>query len=70
MAIVKTLSFQEDVFKYAKEEAAEMFGNNLSAFVSFLICNYRRNQPKHFRLDEELGEELKECLMRVEDVEY
>ena len=70
MAIVKTLSFQEDVFKYAKGEATEMFGNNLSAFVTYLICDYRRKQPKHFKLDEELGEELKECLMRVKGVEY
>jgi hypothetical protein len=70
MAIVKALSFQEDVFKYAKEEAEEMFGNNLSAFVTYLICNYRRNNPKRFKIDKELGEELKNQLIKVPDSQY
>lgn len=70
MAVVKAVSFQEEVLKYAKEEAKEIFGDNLSAFITFLICNYKRNQPKHFDIDKELGEELGSCFKRIGDKEY
>lgn len=70
MAVVKAVSFQEEVIKYAKEEAKELFGDNLSAFITFLICTYKRNQQKHFDIDEELGEELEAHFKRIGDREY
>lgn len=40
-AKVIPISLQEDVSDFGHEIAKNMFGNNFSAFVTFLICNYR-----------------------------
>jgi hypothetical protein len=59
MAVVKAVSFQEDVIKYGLEVSKELFRNNFSIFITFLICNYRKNQPEYnLKEDKELGEEL------------
>jgi hypothetical protein len=59
MAVVKAVSFQEDVIKYGLEVSKELFGNNFSIFITFLICSYRKNQPEfQLKEDKELGKEL------------
>jgi hypothetical protein len=59
MAVVKAVSFQEDVIKYGLEVSKELFGNNFSIFITFLICSYRKNHPEfELKEDKELGEEL------------
>jgi hypothetical protein len=62
-ATVKAVSFQPEVLEYALETSKELFGNNLSIFVTFLICSYRKNQPEfELKEDQELEEELREIL--------
>lgn len=66
MAVVKAVSFQTEVLEYGLGVAKELFGNNFSIFITFLICSYRKNNPQfELREDEELGEELKEILKGI-----
>ncbi|MFL0198553.1 hypothetical protein ACJDU8_23795 [Clostridium sp. WILCCON 0269] len=59
MAVVKAVSFHPDVIKYGLKVSEELFGNNFSIFVTFLICSYRKNQPEfNLKENKELGEEL------------
>ena len=46
MAVVKAVSFQSEVLKYGQKVADELFEKNLSIFITFLICSYRKNQPE------------------------
>lgn len=68
-AVVKTVSFQPDVLEYGLTVSKELFGDNFSVFVTYLICTYRKNNPE-FKLvpDPELGEELKQYLIRIHEV--
>lgn len=66
MAVVKAVSFQPEVLEYGQEVANELFGKNLSIFITFLICSYRKNQPEfNIKEDPELGEELKEIFKGI-----
>lgn len=66
MAVVKAVSFQEDVLNYGLEVAKELFGNNFSIFVTYLICSYRKNNPEfELKPDEELGEELEKFIIGI-----
>ncbi|KZL94386.1 hypothetical protein [Clostridium magnum] len=66
MAVVKAVSFQEDVLKYGLDVSKELFGSNFSIFITFLICSYRKNQPEFdLKKDAELGEELQEMLKGI-----
>lgn len=66
MAVVKAVSFQEDVLKYGLDVSKELFGNNFSIFITFLICSYRKNQPEfQLKEDEELGEELQKMFTGI-----
>ncbi|SHJ13553.1 hypothetical protein [Clostridium magnum] len=65
-ATVKSVSFQPEVLNYALEVSKELFGDNLSIFITFLICSYRKNQPEFdLKKDEELGEELQKMLKGI-----
>lgn len=62
-AVVKSVSFQPEVLNFGLEEAKELFGDNFSIFITFLICSYRKNKPEYkVRFDKELGEEVMNCL--------
>lgn len=66
MAVVKAVSFQEEVLKYGLGVAKELFGNNFSIFITYLICSYRKNQPEfNIEEDEELGEELQDLFKGI-----
>lgn len=69
MAVVKAVSFQPEVLDYGQKVANELFGKNLSIFITFLICSYRKNKIEiNLKEDEELGEELKECIKNMMEV--
>lgn len=60
MAVVKAVSFQQEVLNYGLKVSKELFGDNFSIFVTYLICCYRKNNPEfELREDGELGEELR-----------
>ncbi|MCH5138203.1 hypothetical protein JMF89_13445 [Clostridiaceae bacterium UIB06] len=66
MAVVKAVSFQQDVLEYGLDVSKELFGNNFSIFVTFLICSYRKNQPEfELKEDRELEEDLREILKGI-----
>lgn len=69
MAVVKAVSFPSKVLEYGLEVSKELFGENFSMFVVFLICSYRKSKIEvNLREDDELSEELKECLNNMLEV--
>jgi CRISPR/Cas system-associated protein Cas7 (RAMP superfamily) len=69
MAVVKAVSFPADVLEYGLETSKELFGGNFSIFITYLICSYRKSKIEiNFKEDEELGEELKECISNMLEV--
>lgn len=73
MRIKKTLSIQEDVLKKAEARAKEMFADNFSMYITFLINQDTKglkieedkqtsNNKKQVGLDEECGVALDNIL--------
>lgn len=73
MRIKKTLSIQEDVLKKAEARAKEMFADNFSMYITFLInqdtkglkieeCKQTSRGKKQVGLDEECGVALDNIL--------
>lgn len=73
MRIKKTLSIQEDVLKKAEARAKEMFADNFSMYITFLINQDTKglkieedrqisNSKKQVGLDEECGVALDNIL--------
>ena len=79
MRIKKTLSIQEDVLKKAEARAKEMFADNFSMYITFLInqdtkglklqdASEKEESKKNSGLDEECGVAL-DNILGMEDAE-
>ncbi|MGP0689865.1 hypothetical protein ACW5UC_25320 [Priestia aryabhattai] len=66
-SIKKSVSFREDVFDYAFEQADMYFGGNLSAYITYLICADKHGLARVAQTEEiaVAKEEIKENLVET-----